>query len=128
MWSDRVDQDKMAGAQAERGARTTWLLGRSRSRGDTCRRFGGLASKPSQAGLVVWASKPSMAGLVVWASKPSVAGFTGLGLKTWGEVPRPGRRSRGGTDDTWRHRGVRIEAKLPVRRRGGRRIKLSRSE
>ena len=26
-WSDRVDWDKMAGAQAELGARTTWLLG-----------------------------------------------------------------------------------------------------
>jgi hypothetical protein len=54
---------------------------------------------------MVWASKPSEAGLRVWASKP-------------------GRRFRGGTDDTWRHRGVRVEAKLPVRRRGGRRINM----
>jgi hypothetical protein len=27
-------------------------------------------------------------------------------------------------DGTWRHRGVRVEAKLPVRRRGGRRINM----
>jgi hypothetical protein len=59
----------------------------------------------SRSGLMVWASKPSEAGLRVWASKP-------------------GRRFRGGTDDTWRHRGVRVEAKLPVRRRGGRRINM----
>ena len=54
--------------------------------------FGGLSSKPSDAGLRVWALKP-------------------------------GRRFRCGTDGTWRHRGVRVEAKLPVRRRGGRRMK-----
>ena len=34
---------------------------------------------------------------------------------------KPGQRFRG-TDDTWRHRGVRVELKLPMRRRGGRRI------
>ena len=54
--------------------------------------FGGLSSKPSDAGLQVWALKL-------------------------------GRRFRCGTDGTWRHRGVRVEAKLPVRRRGGRRMK-----
>jgi hypothetical protein len=54
---------------------------------------------------MVWASKPSEAGLRVWTSKPE-------------------RRFRGETDNTWRHRGVRVEAKLPVRRRGGRRINL----
>jgi hypothetical protein len=54
---------------------------------------------------MVWTSKPSEAGLWVWASKP-------------------GRRFRGGTDSTWRHRGVRVEAKLPVRRRGDRRINM----
>jgi hypothetical protein len=54
---------------------------------------------------MVWATKPSEAGLRVWASKP-------------------GWRFRGGTDDTWWHRGVRVEAKLPVRRRGGRRINI----
>jgi hypothetical protein len=54
---------------------------------------------------MVWASKPSETGLRVWTSKP-------------------GRRFRGGTDDTWRHREVRVEAKLPVRRRGGRRINM----
>jgi hypothetical protein len=59
----------------------------------------------SRSGLMVWASKPSEAGLRVWASKP-------------------GRRFRGGTDGTWRHRGGRVEAKLPVRRRGGHRIKM----
>jgi hypothetical protein len=59
----------------------------------------------SRSGLMVWTSKPSEAGLRVWASKP-------------------GRRFRGGTDATWRHRGVRVEAKLPVRRRSGRRINM----
>jgi hypothetical protein len=59
----------------------------------------------SRSGLMVWASKPSEAGLRVWASKP-------------------GRRFRGGTDGTWRHRGVRVETKLPVRRRGGRQINM----
>jgi hypothetical protein len=54
---------------------------------------------------MVLASKPSDAGLRVWASKP-------------------GRRFRGGTDGTWRHRGVRVEAKLLVGRRGGRRINM----
>jgi hypothetical protein len=54
---------------------------------------------------MVWALKPSEAGLRVWASKP-------------------GRRFREGTDGTWRHQGVRVEAKLPVRRRGGRRINM----
>jgi hypothetical protein len=42
---------------------------------------------------VVWAPKPSVAGLRVWASKP-------------------GQRFRDGTDNTWWHRGVRIEVKL----------------
>jgi hypothetical protein len=54
---------------------------------------------------MVWASKPSEAGLRVWASKP-------------------GQRFRGGTDGTWRHRGVRVKAKIPVRRRGGRQINM----
>jgi hypothetical protein len=60
----------------------------------------------------------SGAGLVVWASKPSVAGLRVLASK-------PGSRFRGGTDDTWRHRGVRVEAKLLMRRRGGRRVKMT---
>ena len=51
-----------------------------------------------------------------FASKPSVAGFPGLRLKTRAEVLVR-------TDGTWRHRGDRVEARLPVRRRGGRRIK-----
>jgi hypothetical protein len=59
----------------------------------------------SRSGLMVWASKPSVAGLRVWASKPE-------------------RRFRGGTDGTCRHRGARVEAKLPVRKRGGRRINM----
>jgi hypothetical protein len=59
-----------------------------------------------RAGLVVWASKPSMAGLRVWASKPK-------------------QRFRRGTDDTWRHRGVHVEAKLLMRRRGGRQMKMT---
>jgi hypothetical protein len=54
---------------------------------------------------MVWASKPSEAGLRVWTSKP-------------------GQKFRGGTDGTWQHRRVRVEAKLPVRRRGGRRINM----
>jgi hypothetical protein len=72
---------------------------------DTCRAAGDAYGVCySWAGLVVWTSKPSVAGLRVWTSKP-------------------GRRFRGGTDDTWRHRGVRVEAKLLMRRRGGRRMK-----
>jgi hypothetical protein len=68
--------------------------------------FGGFVLKTIGAGLVVWASKPSVTGLRVWASKP-------------------GQRFRGGTDGTWWHQGVRVEAKLPVRRRGGRRMKMT---
>jgi hypothetical protein len=48
------------------------------------------------SGLVVWTSKPLVAGLWVWASKPE-------------------RRFQGGTDGTWRHRGVRFEAKLGLK-------------
>jgi hypothetical protein len=59
----------------------------------------------SRSGLMVWASKLSEAGLRVWTSKPE-------------------RRFRGGTDGMWRHQGVRVEAKLPVRRRGDRRINM----
>jgi hypothetical protein len=54
---------------------------------------------------MVCVSKPSEAGLRVWASKP-------------------GRRFRGETDNTWRHREVRVKTKLPVRRCGGRRINM----
>jgi hypothetical protein len=32
---------------------------------------------------------------------------------------------RGGTDGTWRHQGVRVEAKLLMRRRGGRQMKMT---
>ena len=35
---------------------------------------------------------------------------------------KPGRRFRGGTDDTWRHRGGYVEVKLPHDGCGGRRI------
>jgi hypothetical protein len=74
---------------------------------DTCRAAGdAYGVRYSRAGLVVWASKPLVAGLRVWASKP-------------------GRRFRGGTDGTWRHRGVHVEAKLLMRRRGGRRMKMT---
>ena len=83
-WSDRVDQDKMVSVEAERGARTTWRLGRSRSDGDTCRRFDGLASKPS------------VAGLVVWASKPLVAGFSEFGPQNSGGGSDLERTARGG--------------------------------
>jgi hypothetical protein len=76
-------------------------------RGGDTRRMAGDAYgvRYSLSGLMVWASKPSETGLRVWASKP-------------------GRRFRGGTDGTWRHRGVRVEVKLPVRRRGGHRINM----
>jgi hypothetical protein len=55
--------------------------------------------------------------------------FDGLGLKTikgrfTGLGSKLGWRFRGGTDDTWHHRGVRVEAKLLVRRRGGRQINV----
>ena len=73
-WNDCVDQDKMASVEAERGGRMTWRLGRSRSGGDTCQRFGGLASKPSVAGLVVWASKPSMGGFAEFGPQNSGRG------------------------------------------------------
>jgi len=33
---------------------------------------------------------------------------------------KPGRRLRGGTDDTWRHRRLSVEAKLPHEWHGGR--------
>jgi hypothetical protein len=75
--------------------------------GDTCRATGdAYGVRYSRAGLVVWVSKPSVAGLRVWASKP-------------------GQRFRGGTDGTWRHRGVHIEAKLSHEGRGGRRMKIT---
>jgi hypothetical protein len=57
-------------------------------------------------------------GLVDWASKPSVAGFAGLGLKTRAEVTRRNL-------STWRHRGVRVEAKLSHDGRGGHRMKIT---
>jgi hypothetical protein len=57
--------------------------------------------------------------------------FDGLGLKTirwtglrvW--VSKPGRKFRRGTDDIWRHRGVRVEAKLSHEGRGGCRMKIT---
>jgi hypothetical protein len=74
--------------------------------GDTRRMTGdAYGVRYSLSGLTVLASKPSDAGLRVWASKP-------------------GRGVRGGTNGMWRHRGVRVEAKVPVRRRGGRRINM----
>ena len=39
--------------------------------------------------------------------------------QVWASKPR--RRFRG-IDDTWRHRGVSVEAKLPHEERGGRQI------
>lgn len=44
---------------------------------------------------------------------------------SWLWALKPGRRFSG-TDDTWQHRGVRVESKLPMRRRGGRRIERER--
>jgi hypothetical protein len=57
--------------------------------------------------------------------------FDGLGLKTIGWTglrvwtSKPGRRFRGGTDGTWRHRGVRVEVKLSHEGCGGRRMKIT---
>jgi len=55
-------------------------------------------------------------GLVGRASKPLGDGFAGLASK-------PGWRFCGGTDAMWRHGGVRVEAKLSLEGRGGRRMK-----
>jgi hypothetical protein len=60
-------------------------------------RFGGLSLK-----IIRWT------GLWVWASKPK-----------W--------RFQGGTGGTWRHRGVRVEAKLSHEGRGGRWMKITSS-
>jgi hypothetical protein len=57
--------------------------------------------------------------------------FGGLGLKTigwttlqvWASKLR--RRFRGGIDDTWWHRGVRVEANLSHEGRGGHRMKIT---
>jgi hypothetical protein len=104
--SDSVDRVKTADVRVERGLEdlVCWPV---EDGSDTCRAAGDTYGvRYLRAGLVVWASKPSVAGLRVWASKP-------------------GRRFRGGTDDTWRHRGVHVEGKLLMRRRGGRRIKMT---
>jgi hypothetical protein len=45
------------------------------------------------------------------------------GFMVW--ALKPGRRFRGGTDGMWRHRRVRVEAKLLMKRRGGRQIKMT---
>jgi hypothetical protein len=45
------------------------------------------------------------------------------GLRVW--ASKPGQRFRGGMDDTWWHRGVRVEAKLSHEGRGGRRMKIT---
>jgi hypothetical protein len=65
----------------------------------------------------------------VWSTL--LIAFGGLGLKTIGWTglrvwaSKPGRRFRGGTDGTWRHRGVRVEAKLSHEGRGGRWMKIT---
>jgi hypothetical protein len=57
--------------------------------------------------------------------------FGGLGLKTIGWTglrvcaSKPRRRFRGGTDGTWRHRGVCVEAKLSQEGHGGHRMKIT---
>jgi hypothetical protein len=38
---------------------------------------------------------------------------------------KPGWRFRGGTDGTWGHRGVRVEAKLSHEEHGGRQMKIT---
>ena len=63
----------------------------------------------------------------VSSTKPTKAG-TRTGYATaemgfsWVWASKPGQSPRGWTDGTWQHRGGRVEAKLPMRRRGGRRI------
>ena len=84
--------------------RRTWRAGRSRT-AVTCVGWRGTRMEYATRGRF-GSQNHRMDGLRVWASKP-------------------GRRFRGGTDDTWRHRGVRVEAKLPVSRRGGHRIKIT---
>jgi hypothetical protein len=121
---------KMASAKSRwrRRRRGTWRrpVGRVKEedegvmlggRSDTSRHrgFGGFVLKTIGGGRV-WNTLLA-SGLVVWASKPPVAGL-------WVWALKPGRRFRDETDDTWRHRGVRVDAKLPVKRRGGRRIKM----
>jgi hypothetical protein len=58
-------------------------------------------------------------GLVIWASKPS----GGRVYRVW--ASKPTRRFRGGMDGTWRHRGVRVEAKLSHEGHGGLQMKIT---
>jgi hypothetical protein len=102
--SDRVDRVKTKDVQVKRGSEDL-AAGRLRTAVTHVEAGDAYGVRYSRAGLVAWASKPSMAGLQVLASKP-------------------GRRFQGRTDDTWRHWGVRVEAKLLTRRRGGHRIKM----
>jgi hypothetical protein len=110
---DGVDRVKMEddGVMALGGDR--WMKSRRKAKASSLAEVG----HTSTSG--VWWFRPQnhRCGLVVWASKPSVAG-----LRLW--ASKPGRKFRRGTDSTWRHRGVRVETKLPVKRRGGRRIKI----
>jgi hypothetical protein len=87
-------------------AQRTWCADRSRTAVTRVEAGDAYGVRYSRAGLLVWTLKPSVMGLRVWTSKL-------------------GRRFRGGTDGTWRHQGVRVEAKQPVRRRGGRQMKMT---
>jgi hypothetical protein len=103
--SDGVDRVKTVDVRGRTRLRRTWRVGRSRTAVTRVEAGDAYGVRYSRAGLVVWASKPSETGLRVWVSKPE-------------------QSFRGGTDDTWWHRGVRVEAKLPVRRHNGRRINM----
>jgi hypothetical protein len=101
--SDRADRVKMANVRVKRGS--GGLGGRLvEDGGNTCRvtgdaygvHYSHAVGPQNHRWPVSW----------VWASKP-------------------GRRFRGGTNNTWQHRRVCVEAKLSHEGHGGRRMKIS---
>jgi hypothetical protein len=104
--SDRVDRVKTADVRVERGS--GGLGGRPvEDGGDMCR-VAGDAYGVRYSRAVWWFGSQNHRWPVsrVWASKP-------------------GRRFREGTDGTWQHRGVCVEAKLSHEGCGGRRMKIT---
>jgi hypothetical protein len=106
--SDYIDRVKTVDVRVEQSS--GGLGGRSIEDGGDTRRVAGTYME--------YATRERLGGLGL-----KTIGWTGL--RVW--TPKPGRRFRGGTDGTWRHRGVRVEAKLSHERRGGRRMKITSS-